>query len=75
MWTTMLHFSHWLLAFTEDQLKSLESYVGELTGSSFFMATYCMYFLFLTCEVKYGAAVPDIADRQNAHNMTMAVRG
>jgi len=63
----MLHFSHWLLAFTEDQLKSLESYVGELTGS--------MYFLFLTCEVKYGAAVPDIADRQNAHNMTMAVRG
>jgi hypothetical protein len=74
-WATMLDFSHWLLASTEDQLQKLENYVGELTGSSFFMATYCMYFPFLSCEVKYGATVPDIADRQNAHNMTMAVRG
>jgi hypothetical protein len=34
-----------------------------------------MYFPFLTCEVKCGAAALDIADRQNAHSMTMAVRG
>jgi hypothetical protein len=39
------------------------------------MATYYMYFPFLTCEVKCGAAALDIADRQNAHSMTLAVRG
>jgi hypothetical protein len=27
------------------------------------------------CEVKCGTAALDIADRQNAHSMTMAVRG
>ncbi len=61
--------------FTEDQLKRLEPFVGELTDTSFFMATYYMYFPFLTCEVKCGAAALDIADRQNAHSTTMAVRG
>ena len=39
------------------------------------MATYYMYFPFLTCEVKCGAAALDVADRQNAHSMTLAVRG
>lgn len=34
-----------------------------------------MYFPFLTCEVKCGAVALDIADRQNAHSMTLAVRG
>ncbi len=34
-----------------------------------------MYFPFLTCEVKFGAAALDVADRQNAHSMTLAVRG
>jgi hypothetical protein len=34
-----------------------------------------MYFPFLTCEVKCGAAALDIADRQNAQSMTLAVRG
>lgn len=34
-----------------------------------------MYFPFLTCEVKCGAAALDVADRQNAHSMTLAVRG
>ncbi|ELR08217.1 hypothetical protein VC83_08021 [Pseudogymnoascus destructans] len=62
-------------AFTEDQLKRLEPFVGELTDTSYFMATYYMYFPFLTCEVKCGAAALDVADRQNAHSMTMAVRG
>ena len=33
-----------------------------------------MYFPFLTCEVKCGAAALDIADRQNAHSMTLATR-
>jgi hypothetical protein len=30
---------------------------------------------FFTCEVKCGAAVLDIADRQNAHSIALAVRG
>ena len=42
---------------------------------SLFMGTYYMYFPFLTCEVKCGAAALDVADRQNAHSMTLAVRG
>lgn len=33
-----------------------------------------MYFPFFSCEVKCGAAALDIADRQNAHSMTVAVR-
>ena len=66
-------------AFTEDQLQKLEPFVGDiLFGSkytSYFMATWQMYFPFLTCEVKCGAAALDVADRQNAHSMTLAVRG
>ncbi|CAG8982693.1 hypothetical protein HYALB_00000974 [Hymenoscyphus albidus] len=62
-------------AFTEAQLKRIEPFVGELTETSFFMATYSMYFPFFTCEAKCGAAALDVADRQNAHSMTMAMRG
>ncbi len=62
-------------AFTADQLRRIKPFVGDLTDTSFFMATYSMYFPFLACEVKCGAIALDIADRQNAHSMTMAVRG
>jgi hypothetical protein len=62
-------------AFTDDQLNKLQPFVGEFTDTSFFMATYYMYFPFLTCEVKCGAAVLDVADRQNVYSMTIAVRG
>lgn len=34
-----------------------------------------MYFPFFTSEVKCGAAALDIADRQNAHSVTIAARG
>ncbi len=34
-----------------------------------------MYFPCFRCEVKCGAVALDIADRQNAHSMTLAVRG
>ncbi|KAI0388850.1 hypothetical protein F5Y17DRAFT_172469 [Xylariaceae sp. FL0594] len=63
-------------AFTEDQLEKLSPFIGDfITGDlSFFMATYYMYFPFLACEVKCGAAALDVADRQNAHSMTMAAR-
>lgn len=64
-------------AFTDEQLGKLKPFVGEIedTFTSYFMATWRMYFPFLTCEVKCGASALDVADRQNAHSMTLAVRG
>jgi len=64
-------------AFTDDQLEKLKPFVGEVPDNftSLFMATWQMYFPFLTCEVKCGNLALDIADRQNAHSMTLAVRG
>ncbi|KLU92479.1 hypothetical protein MAPG_11424 [Magnaporthiopsis poae ATCC 64411] len=63
-------------AFTADQLAKLSPLVGEVFAGdkSLFMATFYMYFPFLTCEVKSGRATLDVADRQNAHSMTLAVR-
>ena len=63
-------------AFNDRQLAKLAPFIGDfITGDqSFFMATYYMYFPFLACEVKCGAAALDVADRQNAHSMTLAVR-
>ncbi|KAI0407507.1 hypothetical protein F4802DRAFT_554132 [Xylaria palmicola] len=63
-------------AFTEEQLKKLSPFIGDFIAGdlSLFMATYYMYFPFLACEVKCGAAALDVADRQNAHSMTMAAR-
>lgn len=61
-------------AFTDQQLKRLDPLIGSVYDTSFFVATYRLYFPFLTCEVKCGAAALDIADRQNAHSMTLAVR-
>lgn len=64
-------------AFTDDQLKKLTPFAGEVTDTftSYFMGTWQMYFLFLTCEVKCGTAALDVADRQNAHSATIAQRG
>jgi hypothetical protein len=62
-------------AFTEDQLQKLQPFVGDLFDSSFFMGTWYMYFPFFSSEVKCGASALDVADRQNAHSMTLAVRG
>ncbi|KAF2395979.1 hypothetical protein EJ06DRAFT_534422 [Trichodelitschia bisporula] len=63
-------------AFTKEQLDKLAPFIGNFISGdqSYFMATYYMYFPFLTCEVKCGATALDIADRQNAHSMTLAVR-
>jgi hypothetical protein len=62
-------------AFTDEQLNRLDPLIGSVYDTSFFAATYQMHFPFLTCEVKCGAAALDVADRQNAHSMTLAVRG
>ncbi|KAI5926794.1 hypothetical protein F4810DRAFT_488146 [Camillea tinctor] len=63
-------------AFTKEQLEKLSPFIGDfITGDlSFFMATYYMYFPFLACEVTCGAAGLNVADRQNAHSMTIAAR-
>jgi hypothetical protein len=63
-------------AFTREQLRKLQPFIGnELEDCSYFAATYDMYFPFLTSEVKCGASALDIADRQNAHSQTVALRG
>ncbi|KAL8959448.1 MAG: hypothetical protein Q9193_003690, partial [Seirophora villosa] len=59
-------------AFTPEQLNKLDPFIGTVWDTSFFVATYRMYFPFLTCEV--SASALDVADRQNAHSMTVAVR-
>ncbi|OJD14361.1 hypothetical protein AJ78_05296 [Emergomyces pasteurianus Ep9510] len=49
-------------AFTHDQLQRLQPFVGDLSDTSYFMATF------------YIATALDIADRQNAHSATIGVR-
>ncbi|KAI4246851.1 MAG: hypothetical protein L6R42_009794, partial [Xanthoria sp. 1 TBL-2021] len=61
--------------FSDDQLTKLQPLLGDPSCLSYFRATNYMYFPFLTCEVKCGATALDIADRQNAHSMTVAMRG
>jgi hypothetical protein len=61
-------------AFTEDPLKKILPLIGGFSEMSLFMGIYYMYFPFLACEVKCGATALDVADRQNAHSMTLAVR-
>lgn len=62
-------------SFTEEQYSKLSPFIGTPWDTSFFAATNRMCFPFLTCESKCGAAAFQIADRQNAHSMTVAVRG
>lgn len=62
-------------SFDQDQLRKLQPFLGGLNDESPFSATYNMYFPFLTAEVKCGAAALDVADRQNAHSMALALKG
>ncbi|KAK3364944.1 hypothetical protein B0T24DRAFT_652203 [Lasiosphaeria ovina] len=61
-------------AFTDHQRAKLSPFIGNVFNGeqSFFMATRDMCFPFLTCEVKCGES--EIARRQNAYSMTIAVR-
>lgn len=61
--------------FSDDQLRKLQPLLGDPSSLSYFRATFYMYFPFLTCEVKSGTTGLDIADRQNSHSNTLAVRG
>ena len=60
---------------SDVQLSKLRPLLGDISSLSCFRATYYMFFPFLTCEVKCGATGLDLADRQNAHSMALAVRG
>lgn len=61
--------------FSDVQLCKIQPLLGDLSSLSYFKATFYMFFPFLTCEVKSGAIGLELADRQNAHSMTLAVRG
>ena len=63
-------------AFSQEQLNKLKPFVGEpgFKVTTYLMVTTRMYFPFLTCEVKCGAAALDFADRQNAQSMSVALR-
>lgn len=61
-------------AFSDDQLSQLGHSLNDPTYLSCFMATYYIYFPFLTCEAKCGTMGLDIADQQNSHSMAVAVR-
>ncbi|RDI78292.1 hypothetical protein Vi05172_g11703 [Venturia inaequalis] len=62
-------------AFSAEQLQKLQPFLGDLDDKSYFRATYYMLFPFMTREVKRGNIGLDIADRQNAHSHTVALRG
>ena len=58
--------------FTKDHRERLNP---DFNAKTYFTATDELYFPFLTSEIKCGNQALDTADRQNAHNMTVAVRG
>ena len=65
-------------AYIESQVQKLLPYIGNRVPYdylSLFLATWRTFFPFFTREAKGGTGDLDVADRQNAHSMTMAVRG
>lgn len=65
-------------AFTWPQRSKLKQLVGHFVPVNFFstyMATWRMYFPFFACEATCARGGIQVADKQNAHSMTMAVRG
>lgn len=59
---------------TDEQLQRLELYVSNWKNTHF-MATEWMHLPFFTCEVKCGNEALNIADWQNAHSASVAVKG
>jgi hypothetical protein len=60
-------------AFSQSQLEKLAPFIEGWKYTPF-LATTSIYFPFLTCEVKCGNEALNIADRQNAHNGSVAVK-
>jgi hypothetical protein len=67
-------FGYGRSAFSDDQLDKLRPTLGDPSFLSYFKTTFYMYFPFLTKEVKTGVMGLDIADNQNLHSATIAVR-
>ena len=61
-------------AATNEQLKMVDLLIGSVWELSFLVATCRIYFPFFACRVNGGAAALDVADRQNAYSMTVAVK-
>ena len=65
-------------AYTEDQVQKLLPWIGNRVPYdylSLFLATWKTFFPFFAREAKSGTGDLNVADRQNAHSMTIAVRG
>ncbi|KAI1431998.1 hypothetical protein GGR50DRAFT_27538 [Xylaria sp. CBS 124048] len=63
-------------AFAWSSLLNVKPLFGNaIQGQSSFMGTSKMLFPFLACEVVCGTDGLELADRQNAHSMMIAVRG
>lgn len=62
-------------AITDEQLYRFRLVIGRVFHISHFVAKYRTYSPSLACEVKCGAAALDVADRRNAHSLTIAVKG
>jgi len=59
-------------AFTSEQLKKLQFFIGDWKTTSRLVTRDEMYFPLLTAEVKCGNEALNIADRQNAHSAAVA---
>lgn len=62
-------------AFSDEQLQKISRWTGDVFSESFFKGSFMQYFPFLASEAKRGNIPLDVADRQTAHSMAMAVRG
>ncbi|KAM3072107.1 hypothetical protein ACMFMG_008568 [Clarireedia jacksonii] len=67
-------FAYGVSAFSDDQFNILRPTLGDATFRSMFKTTWYGVFAFLTKEVKTGIMGLDIADNQNLHSITIAVR-
>lgn len=62
-------------AFSPQQLDRLQPLIGNFHYASHLQGSFHLLFPFLTCEVKGAGSPLSIAERQNAHSMTVALRG
>lgn len=63
-----------VMEFSTVQIKKIDQKLRP-NNPTYFSATLDMFFPFLTCEVTCDGECISIADRRNAHSMTIAIRG
>ncbi|GLA01133.1 hypothetical protein AnigIFM60653_010989 [Aspergillus niger] len=62
-------------AFTDEQYAKLEPLLGECGEASYYKGTQSMLFPFFVAEIRDASGSFLVAERQNAHSMTRALRG